>query len=381
MDIAVFGGGRSPEHDISVRSARMVLANLDRQRFRVWPVFIDPQGMFWPHRKPMQTGEEWKPGDRSTSHGPMRPGTAMDWLVEVAKVRMVFPVLHGPNGEDGRLQGMLELGGIPFVGSDCLASALAMNKQRTRQILDHAGIRVAKAYIPEASLAACDVDAEWRNLVAQVGTPSFCKAECSGSSRGVSRVASRDDFQAFVDANKQTFDRWFAESLVVGEEITIPVLGNRDGSLRALPPIGIYPRFSDHFDERAKYEKGACDEICPPPGWTQERIAEAQHIALRCHRALGCDGMSRTDMISAADGMVVLEVNTIPGMTETSLLPKAALTAGIAIPQLLNMLVDYALDRWNVDAPRASLSPGTRRPRGVTASKEQATATGSAADA
>jgi D-alanine-D-alanine ligase len=363
MDIAVFGGGASPEHDISVRSARMVLANLDRQRFRVWPVFLDQDGMFWPHRKPLLAGEEWKPGDRSTSHGPMRPGTALDWLVEVAKVRVVFPVLHGPNGEDGRLQGMLELSGVPFVGSDCLASALAMNKQRTRQILEHQGVRVARAYVPEASFAHCDVDAEWERLQAAVGLPAFCKAECSGSSRGVARIASRADFDSFVANNRGTFDRWFAESLVEGEEITVPVLGNRDGASRALPPIGIYPRFSNHFDERAKYEKGACDEICPPPGWSQDRIAEVQRIALRCHRSLGCDGMSRTDMIVSKDGPVVLEVNTIPGMTETSLLPKAAQTAGISIPTLLHMLVDYALDRWNVDAPRASVSPGVRKPR------------------
>lgn len=380
MDIAVFGGGRSPEHDISVRSARMVLANLDRQRFRVWPVFLDQQGLFWPHRKPLQAGEEWKPGDRSTAHGPMRPGTALDWLVEVAKVQLVFPALHGPNGEDGRLQGMLELSGVPFVGSDCLASALAMNKQRTRQILEHAGVRVAKAYVPEATLSDCDVDAEWRNLVAQVGVPAFCKAECSGSSRGVARVATREEFQAFVDSNKSTFDRWFAESLVAGEEITVPVLGNRQGALRPLPPIGIYPRYSDHFDERAKYEKGACDEICPPPGWSQDRILEAQKIAARCHRALGCDGMSRTDMIVSADGLVVLEVNTIPGMTETSLLPKAAQASGIAIPQLLNMLVDHALDRWDVDAPRASVSPGIRRPKHQPAAQPRAATASNSAD-
>jgi len=374
MDIAVFGGGRSPEHDISLLSARMVCKHLDRQRFRVWPCFLDRDGGFWPHRRPLAEGEEWNPGDRSTAHGPMRPGTALDWLVEVAKVRVVFPVLHGPYGEDGRLQGMLELSSVPFVGSDCLSSALAMNKQRTRQILEHSGIRVAKAYVPDATLQSMDIDAEWNRLVATTGLPAFCKAECSGSSRGIARVETRSDFDAFVESARPTFDRWFAESLVKGEEITVPVLGNRDSALRALPPIGIYPLFSDHFDERAKYEKGACDEICPPPGWSQERIAEAQKLARACHRALGCDGMSRTDMICGPEGLVVLEVNTIPGMTEQSLLPKAAKTAGMTIPQLLHTLVDHALDRWNVDAPRAAVAPGASRPRVASTAQHGASA-------
>lgn len=345
MDIAVLGGGRSPEHDISLRSAQMVLRHLDRQRFRVWPVFLDPRGGFWPQRRPLAAHEAWVPGDRATAHGPLRPGVALDWLLEHARVELVFPVLHGPFGEDGRLQGMLELHDVAYVGSDCLASALAMNKQRTRQVLQASGVRVARAYVPDASLSQCDVDREWERLAAAVGTTVFCKAECSGSSRGVARVESKGGFRAFVDASRGTYDRWFAEQLVEGEEITVPVLGNRDGDLEALLPIGIYPKFANHFDEDAKYRVGACDEIVPPRGWTPARCREVQEIALRCHRALGCDGMSRTDMIMGPDGPVVLEVNTIPGMTETSLLPKAAQAAGYTLTTLLDRLVEHACHR------------------------------------
>lgn len=345
MDIAVLGGGRSPEHDISLLSARMVMRHLDRKRFRVWPVFLDQDGGFWPHRKPLQDTETWNPGDRSTAHGPMRPGTALDWLLDCAHVEMVFPALHGPFGEDGRLQGMLELYDVPFVGSGCLASALAMNKHRTRQVLASVGVPVAAAYVPEASLAQCDLEFEWAQLQVTVGLPCFCKAECSGSSRGVARIRTRAEFQAFVAESKTSFDRWFAESLVSGEEVTVPILGNRGQRLLPLLPIGIYPRFSDHFDERAKYEKGACDEIVPPRGWSAEQCHEVQALAMRCHEALGCDGMSRTDMIMSADGPVVLEVNTIPGMTEASLLPKAAAAAGMSMTTLLSRLVDYAMAR------------------------------------
>jgi len=344
MDIAVFAGGRSPEHDISLRSAQMVLRNLDRGRFRVWPVFLDRQGLLWPQRRPLGAEETWTPGDLATALPAMRPGQALDWLLEHAHVQAVFPVLHGPYGEDGTVQGMLELYDLPFVGSGCAASAVAMDKLRTRQVLRAEGLPQARAYVPEQPIALLDEDAEWERLLATVGVPCFCKVDCSGSSRGVVRVQTRADFAAFAQ-QARGFRRWFAEVPVPGEEITVAVLGNTGGELQALPPVGIYPRFCDHFDERAKYTKGACDEVAPPPGWDAARCAEAMDLAVRCHRALACDGMSRTDMIVGPDGPVVLEVNTIPGLTEESLLPKAAAAAGIALPALLDRLVDLALQQ------------------------------------
>ncbi len=343
MDIAVFAGGRSPEHDISLRSASVVMRHFDRARFRVWPVFLAPDGSFWPQRQPIGAHEAWRPGDREVALGPMRPGAALDWLLDEAGVAIVFPVLHGPFGEDGTVQGMLELYDLPFVGSGCAASAVAMDKLRTRQALHYAGIPQARAYEPATEVAGLDAEVEFGRLEAAVGLPCFCKVDCSGSSRGVKRVAGRDDFEAFVREARKQFRRWFAEALVPGEEITVAVLGNSGGPLTALPPVGIYPRFADHFDERAKYTKGACDEVAPPRGWDPARCRLVMDLAERCHRALGCDGMSRTDMIVGPDGPVVLEVNTIPGMTETSLLPKAARAGGLELAQLLDRLVDLAL--------------------------------------
>jgi D-alanine-D-alanine ligase len=368
MDIAVLAGGRSPEHDISLRSAAMVLQHLDRARFRVWPVFLDRDGGFWPQRRPLLRHETWHPGHRATAHGPMRPGTAIDWLLERAHVAAVFPVLHGPFGEDGTVQGMLELYDLPFVGSGCAASAVAMDKLRSRRALAGAGVPQAAAYEPATALDDIDVEAEFGRLQAEVGLPCFCKVDCSGSSRGVQRVRDLADFVTFVDGVRGGFRRWFAEALVTGEEITVAVLGNADCALQPLPPIGIYPRFSDHFDERAKYEAGACDEIVPPRGWDAGRCEPVQQLAVRCHQALGCDGMSRTDMIVLPDGPVVLEVNTIPGMTGTSLLPKAAAAAGLPFPRLLDRLVDLALQRHTSRrgrAARPSAGSDRRRPAGI----------------
>ncbi|MGE3175015.1 MAG: D-alanine--D-alanine ligase [Planctomycetota bacterium] len=357
MDIAVLAGGRSPEHDISLRSAHQVLRHLDRSRFRVWPVFLDLDGGFWPQRRPLDGREVWVPGDRSTAHGPMRPGAALDWLLERGHVQCVFPVLHGPFGEDGSVQGMLELYELPFVGSGCAASAVAMDKLRTRHALQAKGVPMARVYEPDAPLLRCDVELEFARVRDAVGLPCFCKADCSGSSRGVARVADRAQFAAFVRSQQAGFRRWFAEAPVAGEEITVAVLGNAGGELQALPPVGIYPRFADHFDEHAKYEAGACDEIAPPRGWDEARCRPVQELAVRCHEALGCDGMSRTDMIVGADGPVVLEVNTIPGMTEASLLPKAAAAVGLSFTGLLDRLVDLALERHRGrGAPAAGVS-------------------------
>jgi len=346
MDVAVLAGGRSPEHDISLASAQRVLSQLNRNRWRVWPVFLDRAGAFWPSREPLAADRSWRPEDRSVAD-PMRPGAAFDFLLEHAGVQVVFPVLHGVYGEDGTIQGMLELYDLPFVGSGCAASALAMDKLRTRQILAASGLPQARAYVSAITVGAIrgQLELQFERMTAVTGLPCFAKVDTSGSSRGVQRIADRADFERFADAGHDSDRRWLAEAAIDGEEITVAVLGNRSGPLQALPAVGIYPRFSDHFDERAKYEPGACDEVVPPRNLTAEQIERAQDLALRCHRELGCDGMSRTDMIWSSTGPVLLETNSIPGLTRTSLLPRAAQAAGMSFAQLLDRLLQLALQR------------------------------------
>ncbi|MCY2956894.1 MAG: hypothetical protein NT107_07670 [Planctomycetota bacterium] len=345
MDIAVFAGGRSPEHDISLNSAAQVLRHLDRQRWRPWPVFLDRDGGFWPAREALQAGETWQPGLARTSHGPLRPGAALDWLLDHARVQLVLPILHGPYGEDGTVQGMLELYDLPFVGSGCAASAVAMDKMLTRHVLAASNVPLAAAYSSSQQLGSSDLATAFASMSATVGLPAFVKIPCSGSSRGVQRITTFAQFEQFASEWGGHSRRWFAEASVVGEEITVAVLGNQGQLLQALPPVGIYPKFAAHFDERAKYEKGACDEIVPPRGLSTENIELAKQIAIRCHQALGCDGMSRTDMIWSKDGPIVLEVNTIPGLTEMSLLPKAAAAAGYSFAGLLDHLLELSLLR------------------------------------
>lgn len=348
MDVAVFAGGRSPEHDVSLASVGQVLQHLDRRRWRVWPVFLDRDGTFWPRREPLAEGETWRPHDRSTAHGPLRPGAAIDWLLDHARIQVVFPVLHGPYGEDGTLQGMLELYDLPCVGSGCAASAVAMDKLRTRQVLQSAGVPLAAAYEPTRPLAAADAAFEFARLRDTVGLPAFVKVDASGSTVGVQRITNEADLAAFFTAFRGRFRRWFGEAQAQGEEITVAVLGNTGGPLQALPVIGIYPRCDTWFTHEAKYRKGASEEVIPPRGLSPAQLEHVQALAIRCHEVLVCDGMSRTDMIVTKDGPIVLETNTIPGMTGTSLLPQAAAAAGISFPALLDRLLDSALAQKSV---------------------------------
>lgn len=359
MDVCVLAGGRSPEHDVSLASARQVLAHLDRQRYRVWPVFLGRDGSWWPARQPLPADAPWRHDDAAAAHGPLRPGAALDWLLDHAKVGVVLPILHGPYGEDGTVQGLLELYDLPFVGSGCAASAVAMDKLRTRQVLQAAGIPLARAYEPEVPLARADAAHEFARLQAKIGTPAFVKVDASGSTVGVQRVATVDDLDGFFRSFRGRFRRWFGEQALVGEEITVAVLGNTGDRLQALPPVGIYPRCDTWFTHEAKYRPGATEETVPPRGWTQAQIEPVQALAIRCHETLVCDGMSRTDMIVTADGPFVLETNTIPGMTRTSLLPQAAAKAGLPFPALLDRLIELALARAGAARQADATAPPT----------------------
>ena len=343
INVAVLSGGRSPEHGISLLSAEQVVLNLDRSRWRAWPVFLDQDGLWWVADRPLQ-------GKKPTAHpGPgmraMRPGAALEFLLEHCAVQVVFPVLHGPFGEDGTVQGMLELHGVPFVGCGCAAAAVSMDKIRTRECLTTHGIPMPRAYQPTASLQGARASVELPKIRDAVGLPCFMKVDCSGSTLGVAVVRNEEELGTFLDENREFGRRFLAEELIHGEEITVAVLGNAHDILQALPPVGIYPVSDAFFSHAAKYQPGACDEVVPPRGLGADAVEEVQEIARRCHRALLCDGMSRTDIIVTASGPQVLEVNSIPGLTRGSLLPKAAAGAGMSMSALLDRLLELALER------------------------------------
>ncbi len=325
VTVAVLMGGVSGEHDVSLSSGSGILANLREDRYTPLPVVIGRDGAW-------------------TVEGAGDGLSLCEGLAAVAaRAQVVFPALHGPNGEDGTMQGLLQLAGLPCVGSDHYASALAMDKPRTKDVYRCAGLSTPdQVEITRFSLAAGEDFLE--EAIQRIGLPCVVKTPRLGSSVGVDIAESRAGLASILAEILPLAGSAMIEKFVTGKELTASVLEDPDtGAPEALPLIEIRPKVSGWFDYQAKYEVGGSDELCPAP--ISEGLTRAvQEIGLAAHRALGCRGMSRTDIIVGEDGTPwVIETNTIPGFTPTSLLPQAAAAAGIDYPALVDRLIRRAL--------------------------------------
>lgn len=365
----------SPEHHVSLKSATEVLRHLDPEQWQGWPVLLHRGETRWSiPGAPLErrTDDPFNPaGWTRVESG--RPGAVLA-LLQDRGVEVAWPALHGPFGEDGTVQGMLALHGLPFVGSDTAASAVAIDKLRTWQALTARGLPMAKAHLgakPLDRLVPSEAAAE---AVEAVGLPCFLKIATSGSTLGVSRATSMAEVEDFLSEHGGRSQGWLAEAEVIGEEISVPVLEAQDGMPMALPPVGIYPKDDGWFTHDAKYRTGGFDESIPPRGLSRAQIQQVQELAVACHEALGCAGLSRTDMIVTSDGPVILELNSLPGMTPESLLPKAAAAAGIGFQQLLSQLLCRSLDVAAESRPggeRTVALPRPGSPRATRTSPEQ----------
>jgi len=252
----------------------------------------------------------------------------------------VFIALHGPGGEDGCVQGLLELLGILYTGSGVLASALAMNKVMSKRIFRQQGLLTADWVSFSTDGGRADVGSMASVAAGQIGVPAIVKPACQGSTIGVTWVNDPDEFAPALEEAFRYGGEALVERLIEGTEVAGGVLGNHNPMV--LPLVEIIPA-GGRYDYQAKYTPGATEEIVPA------RIAdlageEARRAALSAHQVLGCRGMSRADMMVADDGVYLLEVNTIPGMTSTSLLPRAAEAAGIPFTGLVSRLLELALE-------------------------------------
>ena len=251
---------------------------------------------------------------------------------------VAFLALHGKGGEDGTIQGMLQLLGIPYTGSGVLASATAMDKARSKVFYEKAGIPI----IPGLDIRLGE-EIDLEAIKQKVGIPCVVKPATEGSSLGLRIVQEEDELQEAIDYVLTVDDKIVIEKFVKGTETTVAVLGNND--LEALPVIEIVPLAADTYDFESKYAPGGCKHICPAR--LDEDITGTLHeLAKKAHHALGCRGVSRTDFIVDEEGNPwILETNTIPGMTPTSLLPDTAGVAGYTFPELCIKLVDFALEK------------------------------------
>ncbi len=307
LNVALLMGGTSKEREVSLASGREVLAHIDRNRFEV---------------------EVYD------------PATDLARLLnEAPRLDVAFLALHGHLGEDGAVQGFCELVGLPYIGSDVLASAVAMDKEVAKRLYRLAGLPVA----PDLMLTPTSPQYQSGMLKSafEIGSQLVVKPVRQGSSVAIFIVESELELKNALDEIFALEPMALVEKYLPGREFTCGVLGNN--TVTALPPIEIIPAPGHHFfDYSAKYEVGEAKEVCPaqiPPELTHEM----QELALAAHQSLSCRGLSRTDFMFSGDKLYILETNTLPGLTATSLLPQMAAAHGLSFTNLISYLIDLAV--------------------------------------
>ena len=331
--IALLAGGRSSEHEISLASARSVLAALDADRFDVTTVAIGRDGR-WElgngAAPPRELERATSPASPAAETLPVPADAAVP--ATLADVDVVLPILHGPFGEDGTVQGLLELAGVPYVGAGVAASAVCMDKDLCKKVLHKSGIVVAN------HVAIRDGD----QIANPFGFPVFVKPARLGSSVGITKAHDGAELQAAVELARRHDDKVLIEEFVAGTEVECGVLGNR----RPLASVvGEIVPHAEWYDYAAKYDEGG-SEIIIPAHIAGEVAARVQAVAVDAFIATDCEGMARIDFFVREDGEVVLnEINTIPGFTETSVYARLFEASGIPYSELLQRLIDLALER------------------------------------
>ena len=343
LRVAILAGGRSSEHEISLASARSVAEALDPERYDVAEVAIGRDGTW-----ALQSGQRSVPVRRTVTEasraGQRRPPAetlpvpaASGTLEALGVVDVVLPILHGPFGEDGTVQGLLELADVPYVGAGVAASALAMDKDLFKKVMRDSGIPVAAHHVIRLGDAVEN----------PFGYPVFVKPARLGSSVGISKVQTEEELAPAVELAFRHDEKVLVEEFVAGTEVEVGVLGNR-----MPPPIASLPGQIDTlehewYDFASKYDAGGMELLVPPPGLSQETIELLQRRAVESFVASECEGLARVDFfVREADGEVVLnELNTMPGFTATSVWARLFEASGVGYAEALDRLIELALER------------------------------------
>jgi D-alanine-D-alanine ligase len=345
LRVGLVYGGRSVEHEVSLQSATSILRNLDPSRYEVWLVAIDHDG-------------GWRLG---------APGTSLDGALErgapvflpatpsagafqplaggkaPVPVDVLFPIVHGHGGEDGTLQGLLELAGLPYVGAGVLGSAIQMDKEVTKRLLEQAGIPVVPWRVVRAHELARDPRGVAMKAAEALGMPVFVKPANSGSSVGIQKVKEPKSLgRALAEASRYDI-KLLVEAGLDAREIEVAVLGNEEPE--ASVPGEIRPR-REWYDYEAKYVDESTELLVPAP-ISEEEAERARSLALRAYRTLEGSGLGRVDFLldRASGGLYLNELNSLPGFTEVSMYPRLWEASGLPYPQLLDRLIELALER------------------------------------
>lgn len=341
-------GGKSAEHKVSLQTAMAVIKALDPEKFEIHPIYINVEGRWM--KGPELTGPvenvkalEFSSSD-SLSPTSLAPAVFQVAEQEKASLDVIFPLLHGPNGEDGTVQGLLELFNLPYVGNGVLASSAGMDKVVMKNIFAQAGLAQVNyvAFIKREWEKARE--AAYDKVEAKLGYPCFVKPANLGSSVGISKCRNRTELKAaFEDAFQ--FDRKvIIEEGVTAREIELGVLGNDEPECSVAGEI--VPK-KDFYDYTAKYEDGNTDLIIPAD-ITEDEYQQLKEMAIRAFKALDCSGLVRADFFITKEGQVLInEVNTMPGFTPFSMFPLLWKHTGVEYPQLIERLVKLAIERYD----------------------------------
>lgn len=349
LSVCILFGGVSPEHEVSLRSAESVLNNIDESKYNVFPVGITKEGKWI-----LYGGKDYSdlpsgrwlthPDNRQAAISPIRGQGLLTFegdCVVRQQIDVVFPVLHGENGEDGTIQGLLQLAGIPYVGPHVAASAVAMDKTLTKLVVDQAGITQAAWNLVRRSDMGSRMEGTLDALEAKFAYPMFVKPAGTGSSVGVSKATEREDLKkALLEAGKYD-DKVLVEEFIRGREIEVAVMGNESPVASV---CGEIDSGADFYDYDAKYITDTSVAYIPAR-ISEEASEQVRDMAVKVYRAIGCQGLSRVDFFVTEEGKAVFnEINTIPGFTSISMYPKLFGASGIPYGQLIDQLLELALE-------------------------------------
>ncbi|MEX8058106.1 MULTISPECIES: D-alanine--D-alanine ligase [Microbacterium] len=353
--VVVLFGGRSSEHSISSATAGGVLRAIDRDRFRVIPVGITRDGAFVledddPDKFALIPDALPEVRDNGTRVRLPDSTLSREWTVTDAEgtrslgdVDVVLPILHGRFGEDGTVQGLLELLGIPYAGGGVLMSAIGMNKHVTKQVLRAANVPV----VPWVAVTRADLARDrslWERRIRALDLPVFVKPNEAGSSVGVTKVSQWDDLDAALDTAFAEDGLVLVEKAIVGREVECGVLPGRDGGPVRVSVAGeIVVTGREFYDFEAKYLGAAGVELVCPADLRDGELAEMQRIAAQAFEAIGGQGLARVDFFYTGTEFYVNEVNTMPGFTPISMFPTCWIASGLSYPDLISDLLDAAL--------------------------------------
>ncbi|MBQ8248917.1 MAG: D-alanine--D-alanine ligase [Clostridia bacterium] len=352
-------GGKSSEYEVSLISAHSILSNIDREKYAITTVGITKEGDWYLYTGDIDSIKDgtWCTKTDALKKAALSPSPSDAALlvfnadkVEYVHIDVIFPIMHGANAEDGTLQGLLKLSGIPFVGCGCVTSAIGMDKGFTKLVLYHYGIPQAKCEIIDKFRLTLDIDSVIEACEG-IGTyPIFVKPANAGSSVGASKASNREELISALTLAAEHDSKIIVEEYIKGKEIEVAVMGNRPmgtNAYTASTPGQINPG-SEFYDYDAKYSADSNSSCLIPADIKPETAKKVQEYARIICDALGVTGLSRVDFFVTEDDRIIFnEINTLPGFTQISMYPKLRIHDGMTYPEVIDRLVELALEKGN----------------------------------